>query len=383
MKKEIFASLDAEKLDSGLLKVVARVRIQLILPTIFGLTFLFFLKQHGHGHHLEAQQVAFLLWLILTISYFIINLAISKGVFNQGLLNRIAIIPVFIELATNQILLYYVGTMASHAVLYIVVIVAAYRVFLDYRTAFYAALMGILLFMATVFMELAGLIPVSPGLAIELNHPVYSDYFAATALLFGVSIGIGTAFFSTNYGMNQTYKLKQAILQQSLSDGLTGIANRRHFEKQLEAEWNRALRNQRLVSLILADIDCFKSYNDNYGHLAGDDCLKTVADELSSAVSRSSDLVARYGGEEFVFLIPELSLDKVEILAENIRYGVEKLAIPHKYSAVEDVVTISLGVASAVPQKNTSSATLIRDADRALYYAKQSGRNQVVTFDQL
>ncbi len=382
MNREIFTSIDAEKLDAGLLKVAARVRLQFILPTIFGLTFLFFLRQHGHGHHLEAQQAAFLLWVTLTVSYFIVNLAISKDVFSRELLNKIAIIPVFIELATNQLLLYYVGTMASHAVLYVVVIVAAYRVFLDYRTAFYAALMGVLLFTGTAFMELAGLIPISPGLVFELMHPVYSDYFAATALLIGVIIGIGTAFFSTNYGMNQAYKLKQTILQQSLSDGLTGIANRRHFEKQLEVEWNRALRNQRPVSLILADVDCFKNYNDNYGHLAGDDCLKAVAGKLASAVNRSSDLVARYGGEEFVFLLPELSLQKAVELAEIIRYQIENLAMSHQYSAAADIVTISLGVASAVPQKNANSAVLIRDADRALYYAKQNGRNQVATFDQ-
>ncbi len=382
MNREIFTSIDAEKLDAGLLKVAARVRLQFILPTIFGLTFLFFLRQHGHGHHLEAQQAAFLLWVTLTVSYFIVNLAISKDLFSRELLNKIAIIPVFIELATNQLLLYYVGTMASHAVLYVVVIVAAYRVFLDYRTAFYAALMGVLLFTGTAFMELAGLIPISPGLVFELMHPVYSDYFAATALLIGVIIGIGTAFFSTNYGMNQAYKLKQTILQQSLSDGLTGIANRRHFEKQLEVEWNRALRNQRPVSLILADVDCFKNYNDNYGHLAGDDCLKAVAGKLASAVNRSSDLVARYGGEEFVFLLPELSLQKAVELAEIIRYQIENLAMSHQYSAAADIVTISLGVASAVPQKNANSAALIRDADRALYYAKQNGRNQVATFDQ-
>jgi len=382
LNREIFTSIDAEKLDAGLLKVAARVRLQFILPTIFGLTFLFFLRQHGHGHHLEAQQAAFLLWVTLTVSYFIVNLAISKDVFSRELLNKIAIIPVFIELATNQLLLYYVGTMASHAVLYVVVIVAAYRVFLDYRTAFYAALMGVLLFTGTAFMELAGLIPISPGLVFELMHPVYSDYFAATALLIGVIIGIGTAFFSTNYGMNQAYKLKQTILQQSLSDGLTGIANRRHFEKQLEVEWNRALRNQRPVSLILADVDCFKNYNDNYGHLAGDDCLKAVAGKLASAVNRSSDLVARYGGEEFVFLLPELSLQKAVELAEIIRYQIENLAMSHQYSAAADIVTISLGVASAVPQKNANSAVLIRDADRALYYAKQNGRNQVATFDQ-
>lgn len=382
MNREIFTSIDAEKLDAGLLKVAARVRLQFILPTIFGLTLLFFLRQHGHGHHLEAQQVAFLLWVTLTVSYFIVNLTISKDVFSPELLNKIAIIPVFIELATNQLLLYYVGTMASHAVLYVVVIVAAYRVFLDYRTAFYAALMGVLLFTGTAFMELAGLIPISPGLVLELKHPVYSDYFAATALLIGVIIGIGTAFFSTNYGMNQAYKLKQTILQQSLSDGLTGIANRRHFEKQLEAEWNRALRNKRPVSLILADVDCFKNYNDNYGHLAGDDCLKAVAGKMASAVNRSSDLVARYGGEEFVFLLPELSLQKAVELAEIIRFQIENLAMPHQYSAASDIVTISLGVASAVPQKNANSAVLIRDADRALYYAKQNGRNQVATFDQ-
>lgn len=161
-------------------------------------------------------------------------------------------------------------------------------------------------------------------------------------------------------------------------DGLTGIANRRHFDDFLNKEWRRTLRNKFPLSLILIDIDYFKKYNDEYGHQAGDECLKQVAKKLSSIAHRPGDLAARYGGEEFVFVLGNTAIKAAVDLAETIRSAVEEMKIPHGYREGSNLVTISLGVACFFPDKTKSMAELIEAADKALYRAKEGGRNKVM-----
>jgi diguanylate cyclase (GGDEF)-like protein len=163
----------------------------------------------------------------------------------------------------------------------------------------------------------------------------------------------------------------------SLLDGLTGIANRRNFDETLDKEWRRGLRDGHPLSLILIDIDCFKAYNDNYGHQAGDECLKLVAQTIAGMVKRPGDLAARYGGEEFVVVLPETDMKNAALLAEELREKVESGNLPHAFSKVAGVVTLSLGVASALPSRECTPASLIEAADQALYQAKHSGRNRV------
>lgn len=163
-------------------------------------------------------------------------------------------------------------------------------------------------------------------------------------------------------------------------DGLTGIANRRYFDQILEREWKRALRYSRPLSLIIIDIDVFKAYNDNYGHLAGDECLKQVAQALHNGTKRSGDLTARYGGEEFAVILPETGEEGAYALAEELRLIIYSLSIEHAFSSVCGVVTTSLGVATMVPDCAMTSNMLIEHADKALYYAKQRGRNRVETY---
>ena len=177
-----------------------------------------------------------------------------------------------------------------------------------------------------------------------------------------------------------TCKLEEAyeqLRQQSSLDGLTEIANRRHFDEYLEVEWKRAQRDHNLISLIMADIDVFKYYNDNYGHQAGDECLRKVAKQMEVVLKRPGDLVARYGGEEFAVILPETDLEGAARVAEEIRTAVEKIAIPHAHSTVSNYITISLGVAASAPSLNSSSDELVNKADQALYRAKQNGRNRV------
>ncbi|MCA1906203.1 MAG: diguanylate cyclase [Desulfarculus sp.] len=162
----------------------------------------------------------------------------------------------------------------------------------------------------------------------------------------------------------------------SNQDGLTGVANRRHLDRILKREWSRAQRHKRELAAIMVDIDHFKAYNDRLGHLAGDECLRQVAQALAEGVQRGVDLVARFGGEEFCILLPENNATTAMALAEHLRRRVEALGISHPDSPTARVVTVSLGVATAAPRAGGQPVELVESADLALYQAKQRGRNQ-------
>jgi len=180
---------------------------------------------------------------------------------------------------------------------------------------------------------------------------------------------------------HENQKLQQASRELrllSISDALTGLGNRRHFDSMLNHEWMRAMRTETPISLIMFDVDCFKLYNDSYGHQAGDACLRMVADAIGGFARRPGDTAARFGGEEFVLLLPGDDIDQAASVAELCREAVESLKIPHGHSTVSSVVTVSAGVASMVPGSDTSSKVLVASADRSLYQAKREGRNRVV-----
>jgi diguanylate cyclase len=162
-------------------------------------------------------------------------------------------------------------------------------------------------------------------------------------------------------------------------DGLTGIGNRRSFERTLQLEWNRGMRSRRPLSIIMADIDAFKAFNDTYGHGRGDFCLKLVAQRFQAALKRAGDMAARYGGEELAAILPETGKAEAAGLAEKIRRSVEAAGIRHETSAAGEVVTISLGTGTMTPQAGKTPRNLVDLADMALYRAKQEGRNRVVS----
>lgn len=166
----------------------------------------------------------------------------------------------------------------------------------------------------------------------------------------------------------------------STRDGLTGIPNRRRFDEVLTIEWLRGQREETPMSLMMIDIDHFKLYNDNYGHLEGDDCLKKVATCLAAAMSRPADFIARYGGEEFAVILPMTDHDGAVTVGEFLLEQIKYLNLAHKYSPVAERVTISLGIATMLPSRETSPTILIDRADKALYASKMAGRNRLTTW---
>jgi len=180
------------------------------------------------------------------------------------------------------------------------------------------------------------------------------------------------------YENRELQKASEELRRLSISDALTTLGNRRHFDLMLDQEWMRGMRSETPISLILFDIDYFKHYNDNYGHQAGDECLRLVAGKMRGFTKRPGDTSARYGGEEFVLLLSGTELADAAIIAEACRATVEALKIPHGHSKVSDVVTVSAGVATMVPDGDTSRKALVEAADKALYRAKADGRNRVV-----
>ncbi|MEN9539005.1 MAG: hypothetical protein RLZZ126_1240 [Pseudomonadota bacterium] len=159
-------------------------------------------------------------------------------------------------------------------------------------------------------------------------------------------------------------------------DGLTGMVNRRSFDHALETAWQRGTRDQSPLSLLMVDVDYFKRYNDTYGHQAGDECLKGVAKALAGCVSRPTDHVARYGGEEFAVVLSACTEKGAQTVAQRMLGAVSALAIPHSGNEASPVVTISIGIATAIPTPSQLSPELILQADQALYRAKHSGRNR-------
>ena len=165
-------------------------------------------------------------------------------------------------------------------------------------------------------------------------------------------------------------------------DGLTNIYNRRNFDEMLELEWKRAMRNNLPLSLIMSDVDHFKGYNDNYGHAAGDDCLRMVSQGLKDMLQRPADLLARYGGEEFAVILPETDYNGAIYIATTLVTGIGNLNISYAHSPVAGHVTISIGVATSIPGKNCETPLqLIEAADSMLYVAKRNGRNQFCARD--
>jgi diguanylate cyclase (GGDEF)-like protein len=213
----------------------------------------------------------------------------------------------------------------------------------------------------------------------DVFNPEHQTVFRTFADQLGGAIHMATINQALEDANDLLREANQRLERLSQLDGLTGIQNRRTFDHQLRLEARRAARGEVPLAVLMIDIDCFKDYNDHYGHLKGDECLRTVARALREGLHRAGDFVARYGGEEFGVLLPGEDVEHATRVAESLRARIEAMAIPHSTSRVGSVVTISAGVASAVPEREAGPDWLVEAADKALYEAKRQGRNRVVT----
>jgi diguanylate cyclase (GGDEF)-like protein len=181
---------------------------------------------------------------------------------------------------------------------------------------------------------------------------------------------------------SRTRFLEAALLREMVArDGLTGIQNRRMFDRHIQRAWQQAVRDGQRVAVVLVDIDCFKDYNDRYGHQAGDECLRAVAVSLNQCARRPLDFVARYGGEEFAVVLYEASREYVAEVLTRIQRSIAELNIPHEASRVASRLTVSIGAALIQPGANRTHEGLIQLADEALYSAKEQGRNRIVVME--
>lgn len=184
----------------------------------------------------------------------------------------------------------------------------------------------------------------------------------------------------------KTAKLQSAnkeLHRMSKVDGLTGLYNRRFFDEALSREWGRLQRSRQPLSLIMGDIDHFKIYNDVYGHPAGDECLKTVAEAIAKGCARNSDIAVRYGGEEFVTILPEIDTRGAFQTAERIRQAIKNLNIKHDSAPGQKILTMSFGVATMTPDMAVSPAVIVKQADMALYASKNAGWDRVIIEERM
>ncbi len=383
---------------------------QIDLLTTRGLNFVWFPKQLETIYRFQYQNGAayefryrapIILILYLFLSFGIYQVLPTEQVLSWlsyyswvGIIVLIAWILSFIK-KLNQWFDYYVGIGSSAAVAITFILINVLENGQD-NVLFHAAMMyAIVIIYGAVGMRfytaiIAGWVGGLIGILVStyLNGDIDWTFLNRT-YTFSSFLGMTLAYATDrqhreNYLQNCMIELNRIELMQqaqqlsllSQQDALTGLANRRYLDETLDNEWRRALRHETPLTIMMVDIDFFKSYNDSLGHLKGDQCLKDIATAISSIAARSGDLVARYGGEEFLLLFPMTNAQQAKIQAERLMNAIKKIAIVHPCSSVSPYVTISVGVATTIPRLNDSISAFVSRADHALYQAKTNGRNQ-------
>ncbi len=334
--------------------------------------------------HLVNQHISLLIWLGLIITLSIVRLLMGKTFkpkqqYTQVELtswaNRHVFFSTFISTIWGLSGLVFFPADLSHLVLMILVLfsvlLASIPTLAASRIAYY-------------FQVLVTLLPIT--ILLFLSSDEGHSLVAGAIIILSV-----TLILASNYIYQLLFELQETQLKlQGLADTdqLTQIANRRHFDRKFKVEWRRAMRERTPISMLLIDVDFFKKYNDTYGHQAGDDCLKQIADTMASITHRPADLASRYGGEEFSILLPVTKQADAVMLAERLRRKIEGLQMEHSRTDI-GVVTVSIGVSCCEPawdftgktpddeQKVIFPAMLLTAADNALYVSKERGRNQV------
>ncbi len=205
-----------------------------------------------------------------------------------------------------------------------------------------------------------------------------AQYFSYSAALLFLIVALVANSRRIHRILIASIHLRYDMRKMAITDGLTMLFNRRHFDDMLEKEWKRALRRKSEISLLMIDVDHFKRYNDIYGHPSGDECLRRLSEVIRSCIHRPADLAARYGGEEFAVILPETPCAGAKTVAEHVRRQIQDLHIPHRENPAEEVITVSVGISTRIPSSGKGPESLVRTADEALYEAKRLGRNRVV-----
>ena len=316
----------------------------------------------------ELNRVPSMFHMLLIVPLLLVSLASSFSVQRHRIYPPVAMIAstlLGLTVAAIQI----IATLGGMSILFPCLMLTIIFIYFMGGLIFYHALAANMIVMLVYLVA---------GTSLQLpSHEFAYDAMAMVATnLFGASIV---------YMHEKTSRirfLEACLLREMVArDGLTGIENRRMFDQHIHRVWQQAVRERERVAVLLADIDCFKDYNDRYGHQAGDECLRAVAVSLSQCARRPMDFVARYGGEEFAVVLYEASREYVVEVLARIQRSIAELNIPHEASRVATRLTLSIGAAFNLPTGSRTPDGLIQLADEALYSAKEQGRNQVVVME--
>jgi diguanylate cyclase (GGDEF)-like protein len=245
-------------------------------------------------------------------------------------------------------------------------------------TTYTYLLAGLLFYRALIANAIVLFVYLGAEAVLHLDTPEFS--YGALVLVAANVIGASVVYLHER--TNRLRFLEAGLLREMVArDGLTGIQNRRMFDQHIIRVWQQGVREQQQIAVLLVDIDCFKNYNDRYGHQAGDECLRAVARSLTKCARRPLDFVARYGGEEFAVVLYEASRDYVAEVLTRIQRSIAELNIPHDASVVASRLTVSVGAGFIKPSASRTPEGLIQLADEALYTAKEQGRNRVVVME--
>jgi len=359
------APLEAEFRRSNLDEHLLHIRVNLCLALLISIAFS---AMDSMVLGPELNRIPSSIHMLIILPVLLIGLAASFSPQRQRIYAPLAIIAGTI-LGLSVAAIQVIATLSGISVLFPCLLLTIVFIYFMGGLIFYHALAANVVVM---------LVYVSMGTALMLPDREFSyDALAIVAAnLFCASVV---------YMHEKTSRirfLEACILREMVArDGLTGIQNRRMFDQHIQRVWQQGVRNQQRVAVLLADIDCFKDYNDRYGHQAGDECLRAVAVCLSQCARRPLDFVARYGGEEFAVVLYEASREYVAEVLTRIQRSIAELNIPHEASSVASRLTVSIGAAFVLPIDNRTLEGLIQLADEALYSAKEQGRNRVIVME--
>jgi diguanylate cyclase (GGDEF)-like protein len=357
--------LEGEFLRSRLEETIPSIRINTCLAILIAIAFS---ANESLILGRDLNRIPSLLHILVIVPTLLIVLAASFSPRRQRIYQPVAAVAGMVY-GLTQVAIELVASAGGVGYLFPSLVLATmYVYFLAGLTFYYAVAANLIVLLLYLAAEI--------GLQLTNSNVSYNAIALVAANLIGTSVA---------YMHERTSRLRfleaGTLHEMVARDGLTGIQNRRMFDQHIERVWQQAVREERQLAVLLADIDCFKNYNDHYGHQAGDECLRAVATALTQCARRPLDFVARYGGEEFAVILYEANREYVAEVLTRIQRSIAELNIAHEASVVASRLTLSIGAAFVRPSPTRTAGGLIQLADEALYTAKEQGRNRVVVME--